>query len=86
MAYTAFITRIKNLRPHPNADRLQMGVKRLSRQQSDRANAFIFWIIFHNIPHLTAFDCHRLTIGAQLNGDLFARHAGAAGFPAAQTN
>jgi hypothetical protein len=25
MAYTAFITRIKNLRPHPNADRLQMG-------------------------------------------------------------
>ena len=25
MAYTAFITRIKNLRQHPNADRLQMG-------------------------------------------------------------
>ena len=25
MAYTAFITRIKNLRLHPNADRLQMG-------------------------------------------------------------
>ena len=25
MAYTAFITRIKNLRKHPNADRLQMG-------------------------------------------------------------
>lgn len=25
MAYTAFVTRIKNLRPHPNADRLQMG-------------------------------------------------------------
>ena len=25
MAYTAFITRIKNMRPHPNADRLQMG-------------------------------------------------------------
>ena len=25
MAYTAFITRIKNLRPHPNADRLRMG-------------------------------------------------------------
>ena len=25
MAYTAFITRVKNLRPHPNADRLQMG-------------------------------------------------------------
>ena len=25
MAYTAFITRINNLRPHPNADRLQMG-------------------------------------------------------------
>ena len=25
MVYTAFITRIKNLRPHPNADRLQMG-------------------------------------------------------------
>lgn len=25
MAYTAFITRIKNIRPHPNADRLQMG-------------------------------------------------------------
>ena len=25
MAYTAFITRIKNVRPHPNADRLQMG-------------------------------------------------------------
>lgn len=25
MAYTAFITRLKNLRPHPNADRLQMG-------------------------------------------------------------
>ena len=25
MAYTAFITRIKNLRPHPNADRLQIG-------------------------------------------------------------
>ena len=25
MAYTAFITRIKNLRTHPNADRLQMG-------------------------------------------------------------
>ena len=25
MAYTAFITRIKNLRRHPNADRLQMG-------------------------------------------------------------
>ena len=25
MAYTAFITRIKNLRHHPNADRLQMG-------------------------------------------------------------
>ena len=25
MAYTAFITRIKSLRPHPNADRLQMG-------------------------------------------------------------
>ena len=25
MAYTAFITRIKNLRPHTNADRLQMG-------------------------------------------------------------
>ena len=25
MAYTAFITRIKNLRPHHNADRLQMG-------------------------------------------------------------
>ncbi len=25
MAYTAFITRIKNLRPHPNADHLQMG-------------------------------------------------------------
>ena len=25
MSYTAFITRIKNLRPHPNADRLQMG-------------------------------------------------------------
>ena len=25
MAYTAFITRIKNLHPHPNADRLQMG-------------------------------------------------------------
>ena len=25
MAYTGFITRIKNLRPHPNADRLQMG-------------------------------------------------------------
>ena len=25
MAYTAFITRIKNVRPHPNADRLQLG-------------------------------------------------------------
>lgn len=25
MAYTAFITRIKNLHPHPNADRLQIG-------------------------------------------------------------
>jgi RNA ligase (TIGR02306 family) len=25
MAYTAFITRLKNVRPHPNADRLQMG-------------------------------------------------------------
>ena len=25
MAYTAYITRIKNMRPHPNADRLQMG-------------------------------------------------------------
>ena len=25
MAYTAFITRIKNMQPHPNADRLQMG-------------------------------------------------------------
>ena len=25
MAYTAFVTRIKNIRPHPNADRLQMG-------------------------------------------------------------
>jgi len=25
MAYTAFVTRIKNMRPHPNADRLQMG-------------------------------------------------------------
>ena len=25
MAYTAFITRIKNMRQHPNADRLQMG-------------------------------------------------------------
>ena len=25
MAYTAFVTRIKNVRPHPNADRLQMG-------------------------------------------------------------
>ena len=25
MAYTAFITRVKNLRQHPNADRLQMG-------------------------------------------------------------
>ena len=25
MAYTAFITRIKNMRPHSNADRLQMG-------------------------------------------------------------
>ena len=25
MAYTAFITRIKNMRSHPNADRLQMG-------------------------------------------------------------
>ena len=25
MAYTAFITRLKNVRPHPNADRLQIG-------------------------------------------------------------
>ena len=25
MAYTAFITRLKNVRPHPNADRLKMG-------------------------------------------------------------
>ena len=25
MAYTAFITRLKNVRPHPNADRLQLG-------------------------------------------------------------
>ena len=25
MAYTAFITRLKNVRSHPNADRLKMG-------------------------------------------------------------
>ena len=25
MAYVAYVTNIKNLRPHPNADRLQLG-------------------------------------------------------------